>query len=336
MAENRGRDTIMNRLAKCGFPIYGSHMNTKLLLVSAIMAGSVMSVPAVELDLRTGVTSRGGDWTYRIGRTFTQNGQSESLPFPISELEWPMASGGLGLDLAADSGRLVLDAAVSVFGGDSGTLKDSDWEDLEEPGLRTTYSDSDTELAGFEGDVAAALRLWGGGIHENGSGLAIGAGFLMQHWEWEGSDTRQTEVGASAGLFFAGKTIEYEGDLEMPYLQLRGHLNLTTLRLSGRVGYSPWVGATDTDDHLLRGIKSEADTDGDGFFAEAGVDIPISEAWGFFANANLLWLETDGTSRNRVYEADPDEDLAAGDTWEIDQEIESLQVGFTAGVRFSL
>ena len=308
----------------------------KLLLGSAILAGSVLSVPALELDLRTGVTSRGGDWTYRIGRTFTENGQSESLPFPISELEWPMASGGLGLDLTADAGALVFDASVSVFGGEDGTLKDSDWEDLDDPGLRTTYSDSDTELMGVEGDVAAAVRLLGGGIREDGIALAVGAGFLMQHWEWEGSDTRQTEIGDSAGLFFPGTTIEYEGDLEMPYVQLRGHLNMASLRLTGRVGYSPWVTATDVDDHLLRGITSEADTDGDGFFAEAGVDIPMSGAWGFFANANLLWLETDGTSRNRVYEADPEDDLSVGDTWEIDQEIESLQVGFTAGVRFSL
>ena len=311
-------------------------MNTKLLLITAILSGSVVSVPAVELDIRTGVTSRGGDWTYRIGRTFTENGQSESLPFPISELEWPMASGGLGLDLTADAGALVFDASVSVYGGEDGTLKDSDWEDLDDPGLRTTYSDSDTELMGVEGDVAAAVRWLGGGMREDGIGLAFGAGFLVQHWEWEGSDTRQSEVGSPLGFFFPGKTIEYEGDLEMPYLQLRGHINLASLRLTGRVGYSPWVNATDTDDHLLRGIKSEADTDGDGFFAEAGVDIPMSEAWGFFANANLLWLETEGVSRNRVYEAGPDEELAAGDTWEIDQEIESLQVGFTAGVRFSL
>lgn len=315
---------------------YTASMNSKLLLVSAMVAGHVMTVPAVELELRPGVTTRGGDWTYRIGRTFSQNGQSESLPFPISELEWPMASGGLGLDLTADAGVLVVDASVSVFGGGDGTLKDSDWEDLDDPGLRTTYSDSDTDLMGVEGDVAASVRLLGGGSREEGIGLAAGAGFLMQHWEWEGSDTRQTEVGAPLGFFFPGKTIKYEGDLEMPYLQLRGHINLASLRLTGRVGYSPWVTATDTDDHLLRGIKSEADTDGDGFFAEAGVDVPMSEAWGFFASANLLWLETGGTSRNRVYAADPGADLAAGETWEIEQEIESLQAGFTAGVRFSL
>jgi hypothetical protein len=326
----------MNRLAKPLFPAYSDPMKTKLLLLFTILSGSVLPVPAVELDLRTGITSRGGEWTYQIGRTFTENGRSESLPFPISELEWPLASGGLGLDLTADAGTLVFDAAVSVFGGEDGTLKDSDWEDIENPDLRTTYSDSDTELTGIEGDVAAAIRLAGGGTREEGFGLAAGAGFLLQHWEWEGSDTRQSEVGSPLGFFFPGKTIEYEGDLEMPYLHLRGHLNLASLRMTGRVGYSPWVTATDEDNHLLRGIKSEADTEGDGFFAEAGLDIPISDLWGFFASANLLWLETEGDSRNQVYEADPADELAAGDTWVIEQEIESLQLGFTAGVRFSL
>ena len=307
-----------------------------MLLIGAILAACVSPVSAVELDLRTGVTSRGGEWTYRIGRTITENGQSESLPFPISELEWPMASAGLGVAVTADAGTLVFDAAASFSGGENGTLKDSDWEDVDNPDFRTTYSESDAELVGFEGDVAAAIRLVGGGIREDGFGLAAGAGFLVQHWEWEGRDTRQTEIGAPAGLFFEGNTIEYEGDLEMPYLQVRGHLNLSSFRLTGRLGYSPWVTATDTDDHLLRGITSEADTEGDGFFADAGIDLPMSEAWGFFANASLLWLETEGTSDNHVYEADPEDHLAAGDTWEIEQEIESIQVGITAGVRFSL
>ena len=311
-------------------------MNTKMLMMAVLLAAGGQGVSAVELDLRTGLTSRGGEWTYRIGRTFTENGQSESLPFPISELEWPMASAGLGLQVTADAGALVFDAAASFSGGENGTLKDSDWEDVDNPAVLTTYSDSDTELMGFEGDVGAAIRLLGVGIREEGFGLAAGAGFLMQHWEWEGSDTRQTEIGNPSGLFFSGTTIEYEVDLEMPYVQVRGHLNLASLRLTGRLGYSPWVTATDTDDHLLRGIKSEADTDGDGIFADVGVDLPMSDAWGFFANANLLWLETGGTSSNHVYEADPGDDLAVGDTWEIEQEIESLQVGITAGVRFSL
>ncbi len=311
-------------------------MNTNLLVISAIMAASVAPALGVELDLRTGAVARGGDWTYRIGGTFTQNGQSETLPFPISELEWPVASGGLGLGVTADAGTLVFDASVSVFAGEDGTLVDSDWENLDDPGLRTTYSESDTELLGFEGDAAAAIRLMGGGIRDKGFGLAAGAGFLLQHWEWEGSDTRQSEVGAPVGLFFTGDTITYEGDLEMPYLQVRGHLNLPSMRITGRVGYSPWVTATDVDDHLLRGIRSEADTDGDGFLADAGVDIPLSDAWGVFANASLLWLETKGVSRNTAYQADPAQGLPAGAAWEIEQEIESLQLGFTAGVRFAL
>ena len=63
------------------------------------------------------------------------------------------------------------------------------------------------------------------------------------------------------GLFFSGTTIEYEVDLEMPYVQVRGHLNLASLRLTGRLGYSTWVTATETDDHMLRGVKSEAEND---------------------------------------------------------------------------
>ncbi|MFO1531944.1 MAG: hypothetical protein U1F77_19995, partial [Kiritimatiellia bacterium] len=157
-----------------------------------------------------------------------------------------------------------------------------------------------------------------------------------QHWEWEGRDAEQVEIGVPVGAFFPGKVITYEGDLEMPYVMVGGHLSRKSFVLSVRAGYAPRVTVTDEDDHLLRGIVAKADTDGDGYFADAGIDIPVGKAWGFFGTASLLYFQADGMSRNTAYHADPESGVAAGDTWEIYQEIESIQAGFTAGVRFSL
>jgi hypothetical protein len=103
-----------------------------VLAATACGAADEVAGAARAWELRAAASAGlgGGDVTYAIGRTFTAYGETERIPFPISELEWPtdVAWGGFALSAGSAGGWEVHVAYSASLGGDAGTMKDSDWD----------------------------------------------------------------------------------------------------------------------------------------------------------------------------------------------------------------
>lgn len=302
-----------------------------LLSASAYGAGQ----PALKTDVWAGLDALGGDVTYEIGGTVRQGAIVEKTHFPLSRLEWPLNVAMLSIGGSAEYGDFDARARVSRnITADSGTMKDSDWEIEGQPNVLTTYSESDADLSATMFDASA--RYWVAFPTSNEKEFARlggGIGVLYQDFSWDAKNTDQWYP-QNPGLghdIFRGTTISYDAKVLMPYVEVGGKLNYGALYLEGRVGLSPYTQVEDVDDHRLRYIKAETDSDGTGAFAE------LIGRYTFRNNIFLqgaLWamaFDVEGTEKDHVY-AGPD----AGTRWEIEHKVTSSQARLTVagGISF--
>jgi outer membrane protease len=270
-----------------------------------------------------------GDVTYQIG----YRGEY----FPLSELKWPVhvTFGKVGGSLNMD--RLELLGQVSKnIDEDAGTMEDSDWEDVWNPDLKTTYSESDTDFDGYTAD--ATLRYWlmekkVKMLKDTKVSLAVGGGYLYQNYRWDAKNVDQwyPQNPNIAHDLVAGLAGTYESTLKMPYMEAAGKLVFGRLAAAASAGYAPSARLDDEDDHKLRYIRADTEADGTAFKASVQVRYRVTDNFFALAQADYLTFDTDGTENNLVY-AGPD----AGDRWSIDHAIESSQTSFlvAAGLNF--
>lgn len=302
-----------------------------LVSVSAHGAGQ----PAFKTDLWAGFDVTGGDVTYEIGGTVRQGALVEEVHFPLSRLEWPMNVAMLSIGGSVEAGDFDARAVASRnITSESGTMKDSDWEIEGQPDVLTTYSESDAELSAMQLD--GSVRYWVSFPTSNERErvrLGGGVGVLYQDFSWDANDTDQWYP-QNPGLghdIFRGTTISYDAKVLMPYVEVGGKLNYGALYLEGRVGLSPYTQVEDVDDHRLRYIKAETDSDGTGAFAE------LIGRYTFQNNIFLqgsFWamaFDVEGTEKDHVY-AGPE----AGTRWEIEHKVTSSQARLTVagGISF--
>ena len=95
--------------------------------------------------------------------------------------------------------------------------------------------------------------------------LLASAGYLYRQFDFKAYDTFQTYAHPRGRYdFVPGRTLNYAIEYQIPLLELGMLLNImshSTIGLS--VAYSPLVEATDKDQHLLRGLVSYGDCEGD-------------------------------------------------------------------------
>ncbi len=310
------------------------------LLAGTSVAGAWAGDGPVQFEFSAGPGISAGAVTYEIGGTVLQDGLTDSAPFPISRLEWPLdvitAEFDAGLLLA---GRFELRGRYAMsLTEDAGTMVDSDWDYPEGYRVLSVYSESDAVLDAWTLDLSARWWAW----RQTRPGdqemrLGIGAGWLQQNFEWEARDGVQTypsTPGVPADTW-EGTAITYDIEAELPYLELCASIRQPKVTIEGRVAWIPSAAVTDRDDHQLRDILADTDADGMGLVAEAAVRVDLTERVFLRFRAQYIAFEVDGPSRNRVYGDENGED-PVGTTWEIDEEIHSAQAWFSAGIGLTL
>lgn len=232
-----------------------------------------------------------------------------------SELEFPLGNFFLGLEGILglknsendkqDRARLAIGWLTNV-GGDSGTMKDSDWID----GYLWGYTESDSELRAHIVDVSGIYNFWP--LETISIGPMIG--YRYQYLDF--NIYNYTGICEGTPISGSGHVLDYTVKYHIPYWGLNSDLLFRdTFWFNSRVAFT-YAFANDRDDHLLTQALREASCDGPGVLAN------INANWEFLPNC-LLQVEGEYTYIN----ADGTQDLSyyggalAGFTATVDDEI---------------
>lgn len=268
---------------------------------------------------------QGGEVTYEIGgKVKLDDGTVEQLSSRISQLSFPMDVPGIKLG-GKYQVQPWLDLRFSGFinvDDPDKKMTDKDYWNYYEDGdsYKIIESESDVELDSWMVSAEAVAWLW----HQEASAkvpaarLGVRGGMRWQSLDWSisnldqwypynpayGHDTQTGEV----GTYKVESVIPYAGGLLNYYWN-----EFFSLDLSADLIYAS---IDDKDHHILRTMKSTADTDGWGW--KVGMTWRWEMPNNFFLLAEGEWMkvETDGTSKTYVYDGEDE-----GSSHEIDENI---------------
>jgi len=263
-------------------------------------------------DLAVGIEGMGGETTYQIGGNIVYaNGASESIHFPLSELEWPLdiwlgrIDAGLNI---GDSWRINGVVKKNISDPDS-NMKDSDWGVWYldgDPGTSPSDLDiySESNISDFDAVIFDIDVEWAFLQRETWS-LFAGIGYQYQNFEYEGQLIEETGyyLGNPIGTFPGDGSvgITYEITYNMPYLLIGTDVNLIdNLTLAGSFTYAPWVEAEDEDHHLMRNKVSKGDMDGDAFMLDLSAQYNITPSWFLVAGFHYTKIDVDGDQNQTI------------------------------------
>ncbi len=289
-----------------------------------------------------------GHNAYQIGGKFTDfsQGTSGELHFPISELKWPINAimGEVGGEVHLGR-RFALRGSVmrNLTNNLSGKMEDSDWDyDPELYGNKPdVYSESATDFQGHGADLSARYWIFERQFRNRSSfAMGVGAGFLYQDYFWVASNLdqwypRDPQLGHD---YAGGPVCTYRSWLYMPYAEFLLKSKLGRFDVSASLGGSPYLWAKDEDNHLLR--NRIMTTDATGYAVKFGLEGNYAFTQNIFAGlrVNLLYYSAKGTQDSHIYADiyEGEQWYYAGHRWEIEHEIESVQIDglLTLGVRF--
>lgn len=275
-----------------------------------------------------------GDTTYKT-----------DFPYGASELEFPLNTFLLGPEMGLsykntqnqEKIRLNVKLLTNIDDG-SGKVKDSDWIENDanflgipgynNPGL-DIYSKSDIKLRANVADINLIYNLW---FIEQ---LSIGPmlGYKYQNFKYDVSDVNQVGY----GLYYytdtgsvSGNVADYEVTYHIPYFGFSSDILLgEKFQANIKLGYSPWVSASDRDDHILRYKLSEGDTDGYARFINLNANWNFLSNWFLGVGYEYMKIHTTGDQHQFFY-AGP----LLGITYGVDDKITSEQWLFSAMVTY--
>ena len=115
----------------------------------------------------------------------------------------------------------------------------------------------------------------------------------------------------------------------VPYLEIVGEYDVSDrAKISGGLGYSPFVMVEDQDSHLARSPQkfSDGSYDGSSVMFSLGLDYDLQNGWVVEGRLEMVGIEADGEQDARV----------GANSWTIESEIESSQTMLTVVMRRTL
>ena len=300
-----------------------------------LLAAAAQGVQDWTFDGHLGLGQRRGDLTYQIGKTYSDSSGQQSIPYPISKLEFQddltMATfGGSATFRGKWEARLSLSMNVT---DDAGTLKDSDFDYAGGSRDLTIYSESD--LTADARDLDLGVRRWFPGMYKTmpSATWGVGLGCLVQSTEWTSGNGLQVSKDPDIAplLQLEPGSIVYKADTFIPYGEVCLRWTGGALSMDGRAGYSPYLTVSDRDDHAARQILSTTDADGTGWLAGLKMRYAFSGPWFAQAEASVLDYSADGTSKSKAYGKQPEPDVPAGG-WSTYEKIETQQFDVTLAI----
>lgn len=317
-------------------------------LAAPVAAGNAQ----FDLWLRTGMLK--GDSTYTIGGSISDNqGNSDEIWDPLSELKWPLDVVLISLGGRAGIGRFSVSGAITTNAtSDAGYMEDSDWGAYyaafgpnPAPGFsfntasKDIFSITSTDLEALIVDVRARYTWWQGPKFST----SVGLGLQHQQFSIVASDLAQYSPSFySYGLdrvfpadpFAAvepGPVIDYEVTYTIPFVELAGLCRFgKLLSLEAALGYSPLVRARDRDDHLLRYKLSEGSDSGSAWLFDLKLRLQATKHWFASVGVSGLFVDTSGTQNQFFYDGEN-----SGLRITIDQTITSSQTSGSFEIGYS-
>ena len=295
-------------------------------LLSAILAiapdfsALASDTNSLNVALSAGLDYYRGQVRYEIGN-FNAGGS------PVSQLTWPVktvvASGKVSASSPVLEGRLQIGRNL---GEGSGVIEDVDYAAF--PDRETIHSESQSHLALWNADVDALRRILP--LHGDAAwSVWAGAGYIYRDMRWEATDLHQWAPSSpdTPDAYIPGLAATYKASLNMPYLELIARYSRPSWLLEGHVAYSPYLLIDDVDDHTLRGIRSDALTDGQGLKWDIQGQWHFAGPWFLTAMAGGLDLYADGVEHSRQY--GPDNSEIA---WSMDRRMWISELHAQAGI----
>lgn len=221
---------------------------------------------AAKFDIALGMGYHSGDTTYRIGGRVDSSSGSETVHFPISELEFPldvyMVSAKASMEFAG-KWKLSLGAKKNIS-SDAGKMKDSDWLI---PNSLDIYSESDADLdalildvnlrykfyESFHGDISVNER---DTINRNIKwSFFSGLGYIHQNFDYEIKNLDQWYPSSpeTPHDYVSGLVLTYEVTYDIPYIEIGTQFKYKeSFSIEISLGGSPFVHVEDEDHHILR------------------------------------------------------------------------------------
>jgi len=255
-----------------------------------------------------------GNTLYHISSYDASGGIESELEFPLKTLLFSLSGGYIGRDVRGrEEFRITLQWLTNIGGG-SGQFQDSDWISgtaetspppaglgfPAHPGL-DIYSTSDMTLRANIIDIRGSYNAW------RSKDVSIGpfGGVLYQRFEYDASNANQVGYGpyaASRTVMVPGPVLTYDVTYVIPYMGLHSELAAgRQFKAVGELGFSPFVSASDTDDHLLRGKVAEGSTTGTAFLAALSAQWDLKSNDSILLQAQYLNISTSGTQTQTWY-----------------------------------
>ena len=182
----------------------------------------------------------------------------------LSRLDWDLKNvvmgGGNGSVRLLN--RLTLNGGIwlALTEGNDGEMDDYDWLDVTSSDW-THYSLSEVDVTeGYIVDVNAAWDL----VTWNDLTARIFAGYKQDGWKWEdrGVYLLYPEYGYIPQDLDGENMINYEQEFRMPYFGGSADWAVGNFTLTGYLTWSPFVSATDWDEHVARDLHFKETFDG--------------------------------------------------------------------------
>ena len=206
----------------------------------------------------------------------------------LSRRDWELKNVVVG----GGSGSVRLLDKLTVNGGlwlalseGSGEMDDYDWLEPAS-GNWTHYSLSEVDVtAGYILDLNVAWDL----LTRENLQARVMAGYKQDGWTWEdrGQYLLYPEYGYVPQDLGGLNMINYEQEFRMPYLGASADWQLNNFTFSGYLTYSPYLWATDWDEHVSRGLHFKETFEG-GDMLGFGLEARYALRQGTFQNLFLL------------------------------------------------
>jgi outer membrane protease len=315
------------------------------LLILFFIPALLSAADKPRYDLKIGAGFLNGDTTYQIGgKTIYSNGSTETIQFPLSELEFPINTYMLSINSTIEfSPQLTgnLGFKTSIY-DDSGKLKDSDWgvwhiggelphnSSTCSPALCTVdsldiFSESDTTLDAFIFDINLRYKVLSKKSNKTALDLFAGLGYRYENFEYKVSDLDQwypsfeNYFGFDFGHeFVSGTVLTYEVTYNIIYIEVGAAVDLfNRIGIDASIGYSPLVLVHDRDNHVLRDKISKGDLDGHAILYSINLSGHLVGNWFSTINFNYTRIETDGEQKqyfSNIFYATIDEEVTSSQT----------------------
>ena len=295
------------------------------VIVITIIAACLLLMPALSGNAAPSAWQDPGDGTFGIGLGYltgntlyhissydATGGVESELEFPLQTPLFSLTGGYISRDRKGrEEFRIALQWLTNIGSG-SGQLKDSDWltdsVDISlvgsaHPGL-DIYSTSDITLRANIIDLRGSYNAW------RSKDVSIGpfGGILYERFDYDARNANQVGYGPYAPGYTAyipGPVLTYDVTYVIPYAGV--HAELLALRkftAVAELGFSPFVSASDEDDHLLRGKIAKGSTTGTAFLATLSAQWDLKNEDSILLQGQYLKIDTSGTQTQTWYRAE--------------------------------